>query len=76
MNLVARLSVKKVLTSLENCFFHRSFKQGKESLGKLLVLFLLLCKTLTRYDTDVCGVPTKNALEIILFVATFLIDSE
>ena len=53
----------------------RSFKQGKESLGKL-VLLLLLYKALNRYNTDVCGVPAKNALEIRLFIATFLIDSE
>ena len=72
---VALLSMKKVRTSLESCFFV-GFKHTRESLGKF-VLVKLLYNALTRYNIDVCGVSAKKlCFEIILFVATFFGNSE
>ena len=62
---------EKLINQLGELFLHGSFKQGRESLGKF-VLLLLLCNVSACYNIDVCSVPAKKcALESILFVAAF-----
>ena len=73
--LIARLSVKKVITSLESCLFTEVLNRGRRA----LVNSYCYCWYVNHWlaTTLMCAVfPQKSVLESILFVATFLIDSE
>ena len=64
--LVARLSVINKVIKSNNQFrelsFHGGFKEGRESLGKL-VLLLLLYNALTRYSIMCAVFPQKKVLQ-------------
>ena len=71
---IARLSVKKVMTSFESCFITDVLSSG----GKALVNTYNCCCYLMHglATTSMYAVfPQKSALKFILFVVTFSVDS-
>ena len=72
--LIARLSVKKVMTSFESCFI----TDVLSSEGRALLNTYNCCCYLMHglATTSMYAVfPQKSALEIILFLVTFSVDS-